>query len=82
MGVRTGATTCVDMGSTGPQQRPGADVDCGARGQHIVHQDQAPASNIGLVLGQHPEGALHIVRVMGDCVSSGLAEASSFMLQR
>ena len=52
MGVRAGATTCVDMGSTGPQQRPGADVDCGARGQHIVDQDQAPASNIGLVLGQ------------------------------
>jgi hypothetical protein len=81
MGVRAGATTCanVDMGSTGPQQRPGADVDCGARGQHIVDQDQAQASNIGLVLGRHPEGALH---VMGECVSSGLAEATSFMLQR
>jgi hypothetical protein len=47
-----------------------------------VHQDQAPASNIGLVLGRHREGALHIVGEMGDCVSSGLAEASSFMLQR
>jgi hypothetical protein len=78
MGVRAGATTCANtsMSTWVALARNNAR----AQTSTVTHEvSQAQASNIGLLPGRHPEGASH---VMGECVSSGLAEAISFMLQR
>src|SRR5580692_12000480 len=40
----------VDIGSAGPRQRPGAAVDRGAGGEHIVDQDEPAAGDCGLAL--------------------------------
>src|SRR5580693_9443171 len=50
----------VDIGGAGAQQSPGAAVDRGAGGEHVVDEDQ-PASGDGrLALVRHPERALDV----------------------
>ena len=71
----------VDLGGAGAQQRPGAGVDGGAGGQHVVDQDQPAAGDRGLAVGRHAEGALHVGGALGlrqaDLLRRRLARACS-----
>ena len=51
----------VDVGGAGPQQRPGAGIDGGAGGQHVVDQDQPFAGDPGLLFRRHAERTLYVV---------------------
>ena len=44
------------------QQRPGGGVGCGAGGEHVVHEERAPAVNAALRFGRNAERALEVVR--------------------
>src|SRR4029077_17256740 len=50
----------IDIGGAGAQQSPGAAVDRGARGEHVVDKDQPAAGDGGLALVRHAERALDI----------------------
>jgi len=49
------------MGGTRPQKRSSARVDCRARREDVVDEDQPPAGNSRLVLFRHAKGSLDIV---------------------
>src|SRR5258708_26438427 len=50
----------IDIGGAGPQQRPGAAVDRGAGGQHVVDENEPAAGDGGLAAVRHAKCALDI----------------------
>src|SRR6202166_635860 len=55
----------IDIGGAGAQQRPGAAVDRGAGGQHVVDEDPPAAGDGGLALVRHAQRAPHVGGALG-----------------
>jgi hypothetical protein len=55
----------VDAAGARPQQRPGAGIRGGTGSEHIVDQNETAARHLGLALGGHAKGALHILGALG-----------------
>src|SRR5580692_9828806 len=55
----------VDIGGAGANECPGAAVDRGAGGQHVVDEDQPAARDGGLALVRHPKRTLHVGGALG-----------------
>src|SRR5262245_27912974 len=51
----------VDRSGAAPQQGPRAGIDGGARGQHIVNEQEPAPGDLGLAFGRDAESALHVL---------------------
>ena len=70
MDVRPGSATLAKISTStlaapARMQRPGAAVDRGAGGQHVVDEDQPAPGDGGLALVRHAKRALHVGRALG-----------------